>query len=369
MAVAFDAFTQGPNSSITSTPSTSTWTHTVGSGSSRAVLVAIHSYNSNYSVTSATYGGTAMTLLGTIPYYAGAWAETRIYGMLNPPTGASTVSLTVSTIDRSTDFQMSSTSYSGVSGGFGTVTTATVTGSINGFTLAGGDGVSFVALTGVANAYPYGAALKGTWRSENPTGTPRTGIIESTARNGVGWNSYNQASDVFNTVKVQLLDASDPFASGTPQQLTNTVYTQNAKYGSGNVFATYSTMNDGTASGASGATATSTGGDWIKADCGAARNISHIIIGYDYLNNLSGGWGVSYTKDVKVQGSLDNSTWTDITLTPNYTTTGSSNGLVTVPLYANYRYIRLTKTDHYFALTEFQVWAMPTPTSGFFAMF
>ena len=309
-----------------------------------------------------------MTLLGTIPYYAGAWAETRIYGMLNPPTGASTVSLTVSTIDRSTDFQMSSTSYSGVSGGFGTVTTATVTGSINGFTLAGGDGVSFVALTGVGAAYPYGAALKGTWRSENPNGDPPTGIIESTAHNGVGWNSYNQASDVFNTVKVQLLDASDPFASGTPQQLTNTVYTQNAKYG-GNVFATYSTMNDGTASGASGATATSTGGDWIKADCGAARNISHIIIGYDYLNNLSGGWGVSYTKDVKVQGSLDNSTWTDITLTPNYTTTGSYNGLVTIPIWNTYRYIQLINTSSYFALTEFQVWAMPVVTGGFFAMF
>jgi hypothetical protein len=308
-----------------------------------------------------------MTLLGTIPYYADAWAETRIYGMLNPPTGASTVSLTVSTIDSSTDFQMSSTSYSGVSGGFGTVTTATVNGSINGITLAGGDGVSFVALTGVATAYPYGAALKGTWRSENPNGIPRTGIIESTAHNGVGWYSYNQASDVFNTVKVQLLDASDPFV-GTPQQLTNTVYTQNAKYGGGNVFATYSNMNDGTASGASGATATSTGGDYVKADCGAARNISHIIIGYDYLSNLSGGWGVTYTKDVKVQGSLDNSTWTDITLTPDYTTTGSSNGLVTVPLYVNNRYIRLTK-DSYFALTEFQVWAMPTPTSGFFAMF
>lgn len=248
------------------------------------------------------------------------------------------------------------------------MTTAVVTGSSNGITLAGGDGVSFVALTGVGGtAYPYGAALKGTWRSENPGGTPRTGIIESGVRQGVGWSSYNGASDIFNTINVQLIDASDPF-NGTPQQLTNTVYTQNAKYGSGNVFATYSTMNDGTASGASGATATSTGGDWVKADCGAARNIAYIVIGYDYLSNLSGGWGVSYTKDVKVQGSLDNSTWTDITLTPDYTTTGSSNGLVTVPLYVNYRYIRLTKNS-YFALTEFQVWAMPAPTSGFFAMF
>ena len=366
MAVAFDAFTQGPNSSITSTPSTSTWTHTVGSGSSMAVLVALHCADVDVSITSVTYNGTAMTLLGSLN--TGSTYATRIYGLLNPPVGASTVSITLSCPSTTTYVQMSSTSYSGVSGGFGTVSTAYKVGSTNGIYLDGGDGVSFVALTGQGSTtYPLGAALKGTWRSENPNGTPRTGIIESTARNGVGWNSYNQASDVFNTVKVQLLDASDPFL-GTPQQLTNTVYTQNAKYGSGNVFATYSTMNDGTASGASGATATSTSGDWIKADCGAARKITYIVIGYDYLSNLSGGWGVSYTKDVKVQGSLDNSTWTDITLTPDYTTTGSSNGLVTVPLYVNYRYIRLTKTD-YFALTEFQVWAMPTPTSGFFAMF
>jgi len=307
-----------------------------------------------------------MTLLGTI--YGDGAAATRIYGMLNPPTGASTVSLTVSTIDRSTYFQMSSTSYSGVSGGFGTVSTAYKVGSTNGIYLDGGDGVSFVALTGQGStAYPYGAALRGTWRSKNPSGYPLTGIIESALRQGVGWISYNGSSDTFNVVSVQLIDASDPF-SGTPELLTNTVYTQNAKYDSGNVFATYSNMNDGTASGASGATATSTGGDYVKADCGAARNISHIIIGYDYLSNLSGGWGAYYTKDVKVQGSLDNSTWTDITLTPDYTTTGSSNGLVTVPLYANCRYIRLTK-DRYFALTEFQVWAFPAPASGFFAMF
>lgn len=368
MAVAFDAFTQGPDPSITSTPSTSTWTHTVGSGSSRAVLVALHCFAVDVSITSVTYNGTAMTLLGSLN--TGSTYATRIYGLLNPPVGASTVSITLSCPSTTTYVQMSSTSYSGVSGGFGTVSTAYKVGSTNGIYLDGGDGVSFVALIGQgSDTYPIGAALKGTWRSENPSGTLGSGIIESTAHNGVGWSSYNGSSDTFNVVSVQLIDASDPFL-GTPQQLTNTVYTQNAKYGSGYVFATYSTMNDGTASGASGATATWTSGDWIKADCGAARKITYIVIGYDYLSNLSGGWwGVSHTKDVKVQGSLDNSTWTDITLTPDYTTTGSSNGLVTVPLYANYRYIRLTKTDDYFALTEFQVWALPAPASGFFAMF
>lgn len=133
-------------------------------------------------------------------------------------------------------------------------------------------------------------------------------------------------------------------------------YTQSSVYGS-NVAANYSNMNDNNASGSSGATATaSSGNTWVMADLGSNKAVNRIIIGYDYLNNLPGGWGTSYTQNLNIQTSTDASNWTTVGTTPSYSSTGSTNGLVTINFSAQEaRYVRL-QYGTYFALTEFQVW-------------
>jgi hypothetical protein len=145
-------------------------------------------------------------------------------------------------------------------------------------------------------------------------------------------------------------------APPTVTQLTGVIFTQSSVY-SGTTAANYTGMNDNTASGAAGQAATNTAiGEFIKADCGATKYIGNIIIGYDYLSNLPTGWGVTYTAGLNVEGSTDNTNWILITTTPTYGLTGSSNGLVSIDVAGNWRYIRLTKAGNYVLTTEFQIW-------------
>lgn len=160
---------------------------------------------------------------------------------------------------------------------------------------------------------------------------------------------------------------ADAVSSSAPR-ITTTTYTQSGLYGSGNVLANYTNMNDNNASGASGATATTqTSNSWIKADCGSQYNINKLVYGYDYLRNLYGGWGPAYSTGVKVQGSNDDINWTDILTLPTYASTGSTNGLAAFTINGKYRYIRLQNSS-YFPATEFSLWGTQVG-SGFFAMF
>lgn len=137
----------------------------------------------------------------------------------------------------------------------------------------------------------------------------------------------------------------------------STVYTQSSVYPD-NTAATWPYMNDNSANG-SVSSQTGTQGDgfaYITADVGASRSISKIVIGYDYLNNLAGGWGVTYTEGLAVEGSTDDSNYTSITTTPTYSSTGSTNGLVDITINGTWRYIRLSKDTAYICLLEFQVW-------------
>lgn len=132
-------------------------------------------------------------------------------------------------------------------------------------------------------------------------------------------------------------------------------YSQSNVYSS-NVAADYNGMNSGSADGSVDA---QTGmnaqvGNWIEADT-FSNYIDHIVIGYDYLNNLPGGWGVTYTEGLTVQGYSGG--YFNITTTPTYASSGSSNGLVTIPINTVTRYIRLYQpANAYMAITEFQVW-------------
>jgi hypothetical protein len=90
MAVQFDA--QATGNTVTS------WSHTC-SGTNRALLVYLHITFSG--LTGVTYGGQSMQQLYT--YNNGTWGNVYIYGLLNPPSGANTVSLQ-GTIPTGTNF-------------------------------------------------------------------------------------------------------------------------------------------------------------------------------------------------------------------------------------------------------------------------
>ena len=80
---------------------TRSYTHTVGADA-KAVIVYMNTSSASYSTTTApsptvTFGGQAMTLLGrTYAFTNGStWTWLCAYGLLNPPTGAQTVSATL----------------------------------------------------------------------------------------------------------------------------------------------------------------------------------------------------------------------------------------------------------------------------------
>jgi hypothetical protein len=97
-----------------------TWSHTA-SGTNRAVVVAFVVNDFAGTVTrTVTYGGTAMTLLGSIGANNDPTLKIHIYGLLNPPATAQTVSLKFNVSGASA--MAKSFSYNGVSS-FGAVTT------------------------------------------------------------------------------------------------------------------------------------------------------------------------------------------------------------------------------------------------------
>lgn len=147
-------------------------------------------------------------------------------------------------------------------------------------------------------------------------------------------------------------------AGGSPAQFTGVTYTASTLY-SGITAPDYTGMNDGSASGAAGQTGTGGfEGDNVKADLGSTKSVDHVVIGYDYLDNLPNGpWGYIYLDNVYFEGSTNNTDWTLIQMTPNYTSTGSSDGLVTLSVGASYRYLRVRENiNSYVAITEFQIW-------------
>ena len=140
---------------------------------------------------------------------------------------------------------------------------------------------------------------------------------------------------------------------------TGVTYTVSSTYTS-NSPPTYQFMNDNNANGSTNGNqwgSNSAANSFIKADLGTTRTITSIIIGYDYLNNLPGGWGVTYTAGLSVDTSPDDINWTTQTTTPTYASTGSTNGLVSISIpNVNARYIRLFKAATSFIATlEFQV--------------
>lgn len=103
---------------------TMSWTHN-SSGDDRAVLVLLSTYNPNTSVTSditsVQYGSIALPRLGVHQHPDGLYARMFIYGMLNPPTGNQTVSVSCTSSNIVSGFAGNSVSYTNVAD-FGAVT-------------------------------------------------------------------------------------------------------------------------------------------------------------------------------------------------------------------------------------------------------
>lgn len=128
MAVAFDAV--GPSSAgATTTTSTLSWSHTVGSGTGRAIVAVVavssnNNYATGYTVT-ATCGGTAMTVIGgkTAHDDAAGGGFVQMFGLLNPGTGSQTISIAFTGLTSVTHIVGGSVSFTGA-GAFGTPATA-----------------------------------------------------------------------------------------------------------------------------------------------------------------------------------------------------------------------------------------------------
>jgi hypothetical protein len=94
--VTFDAV--GPSSSgIHSTTSPLTWSHTCAA-TANLILVGVNLSNGTFAnVTAVTYGGIACTLVPGAQVYAGntgTAGPAQVFALVNPPTGANTVSVT-----------------------------------------------------------------------------------------------------------------------------------------------------------------------------------------------------------------------------------------------------------------------------------
>ncbi len=120
---------------------TLTFSHTPGAGSNRLLLVAVSVGNTGVSdeaapgtVTSVTFGGTAMTLVNTS--YSGIAVRTYIYRLVNPGSAAANVVITIGT--KTSGVIASATTFTGVNQttplgtgvGFGHTGTTNLSGSV-----------------------------------------------------------------------------------------------------------------------------------------------------------------------------------------------------------------------------------------------
>jgi len=90
MAISFDASSHDKDSDVSSL----TFSHTVGSGSNRILVVGIYNKSGGDLVTSVTFNGTALTRLGTAS--GGSLNQGYLYYLLNPDTGTHNIVVTLS---------------------------------------------------------------------------------------------------------------------------------------------------------------------------------------------------------------------------------------------------------------------------------
>lgn len=217
-AIAFDATSQGSAASATVTIS-----HTIGSGSNRALVVACYGNNQNQSATGVTYpkGGsaTAMTSAGTTAGGSPTSGDTNMWYMLNPDTGTGNIVATFNTATNSNTCH--ATSYTGVAQAgqpdaytFKNLTAATQNITTTLTTIANNTWtVLYVRAGGVGTAITAGtgSTIRGTNSAEQAQ------IFDSNGALSVGSNSMTANSASASTVwTTNMLSLAPAVAPSTP---------------------------------------------------------------------------------------------------------------------------------------------------------
>jgi hypothetical protein len=111
MAIAFDATTGGHGETSSNTI---TFSHTVGSGDNRCLIVRVGITNREYApVSGVTYNGTSMTLVTSVVGWVST-AKAYVFVLKNPDSGAHNVVITLSASGYSSFTTYCASSYTGV---------------------------------------------------------------------------------------------------------------------------------------------------------------------------------------------------------------------------------------------------------------
>ena len=148
-----------------------TWSHTVGAGANRILLVSISFRDGNVTATSVTYGGTALTLIDS-QNGPGNQNRTEMWYLLAPPSGTASVVVNMSAGKRIVG---ASVSYTGVNQGspLGTSACANNTGLIASVAVSSGAGqlvVDTITANGDASLLLAGLAQTQLWNTFSGTG-------------------------------------------------------------------------------------------------------------------------------------------------------------------------------------------------------
>jgi hypothetical protein len=213
VAVAFDAV--GPSSAGQSATATTTltWSHTCA-GTNRYVLVGVSmgQFPDTGRTMSATFGGTSMTSLGLVHSGGSTAGLVQLFGLINPATGASTVTVTASgTTDT---LSGGSVSFTGVdqTTPVGTAVTASGTSTAPSATVTGttaGNMVAAAACTGTSTGFTAsGNTSRWTKNVNGNTGAGNNAGSTAAASGSVSMSFTTGASDLWGAVAVEVKAAS-----------------------------------------------------------------------------------------------------------------------------------------------------------------
>ncbi len=163
------------------------WSHTVGAGSDRLLVVRVANINSSVTVNNVTYGGVAMTALQTATSGSGT-SQVRIsmWYLVAPAVGTATVAVTLSASTRVQGYSNNLTGVSQVAP-FGTPVTAVGTNNAQSVTVTGGVSGDLIMDAGAAQG-GAGTASAGTGQ------TAVSGSTGPTASDVLGMGSTKAAA-------------------------------------------------------------------------------------------------------------------------------------------------------------------------------
>lgn len=202
MAATYDATGGGYNGTPGATTASFSWSHTATADAGVVVSVAIGA-GASTPTTTVTYGGTAMTLLGTMSTNNGGGTWIQLFGLASVPGGTKTVAVHTSATSTINCVAGQSTSYVGC-GGFGTPVTAygtnfstpsvTVSSALQNMVVAafvagGSSSFSMTGFTGTQrySAYPNnGSNYLGTVMGDTP-GTSSSTVSLTVGGGGNYW--------------------------------------------------------------------------------------------------------------------------------------------------------------------------------------